>query len=1108
MDENKIKEAIRQVLENENLDITKLLTSEERTEILQNSYKYFKDNDYEKIKYKLFTKEEAEITDELSNILNSNKKRIIELDVHLSDERKLEILKTTEKNFQYNYTELIKSIEQDEIKKQALLFILENNDSYFWVKYTDIIISFKNIDESIKTIDDFLEKNPESRYKILSINLNLETIFKNLPKEQYKKILKILDKYECIQEFKILNGIDNKLEIFEEIIKLPNYRINHNALYDLISHLNENDSFSAFNILMNNNYERLKNIEIIELIKKTSKDRKKEFLDILYDEIELKDLEIIISNYIRALPKEERRIQFKEYIINNDKFNSLKIAASLVNETMLNCLDEAIIEKNKELNSELEKKDLTKKIIVYLENLNYDIECNINEVNCNTLLKQICKYESLNEENLKTIINKFGYQILKYINYENIKDLINLNQEDLNKILYMFKEENLTIDTHKKDSIIESVIQREFMFLESYSYNIFSTFETLINKQDSKLKQTFDEVINTVFEKRPKNLQKICKENNITIQELYENIKIGTSIDILHQITQQYIEIEREEYSKIRTPEFIKQLDLDKKFKKEWILKKYIELQDIGTIKYKIRNINAELTEEQENLKNNNEQLEYIIEFKKNPSKELMDKIEKKNLKIFNELLNKLYELNELNNIPKEEEKKAEYIYSFKKVKEQYLIEILSQLDINCIKEKVLSETEIYQKLLQLLDKHKYLGYGTTFQPVAQNIDLEIGSQSIAGLINCFYKLYNESTEKTKFIEQHTMTKLLEEGFCHELTSNKYATIIGEEDFKLIFSNTGKNRASATAQARLNNVLEIIPKMYEKEYLTIPPLNEIIKLKNGKQIKVEIGQPLDFTNLSVGERTNACLRSKGAFRDLWEFILTNKNGFNIIFKTPNDKFISRVSGIRNGNTIFENELRDSVLNEYTNEDLIEANQIVTTLLENYTKTSEYPIENIIITNDYAMEKEKEKLQPITTDRKEAMYGLNFNYDKNDTFEGIILSNNGNLKEIKLGKDNTEEYKINKNIKIYYNEEALKKINQLHALNQLLNGIPIEDIVINNQKYNSENISCITNNEYYILKYNDEIIETFILDKYKQNEITQNIIKNETEEQHENSRNYH
>ena len=1107
MDENKIQETINQVLENENIDITKLLTFEERIEIQKNKYKYFKDNEYKKIKYKLFTKEEAEVTDELSKIFEPNKKRNIEIDIHLSDERKLEILKTTEKDFQYNHTELIISIEQDKIKKQALLFILENINSFYFIKYADIITSFKNIDEALKTIDEFLEQKPENKHSILSVNLDTQTIFKNLTKEQYKKILKIMDKYECIQEYKILNGIDNKLEIFEEIIKLPNYKMKHHSLYVLISSLNENDSFKAFKILIDNYYEKINNMEIVELIKITSKDRKKEFLDILYDEIELNDLEIIISNYIRTLPKEERRIEFKEYIINNDKFDSLKIATTLTQEAMLNCLDETLIKMNKEANPDVDQKDLIKRITTYLENLNYDLECKKNEVDCNTLLKLICKHENLNEANLRTIIDKFGYQILKYINCENIKNLINLEQEELNKILYLFNEKNMTIDSHKKDSIIESVIQREFMFLESYSYNIFSTFETLINKQDSKLKQTFDEVINTVFEKRPKNLQKICKENSITIQELYEDISQGKSLDILHQITQQYIEIKREEYSKIRTSGFTKELDLDKKFKKEWILKKYIELQDIGTIKYKIRSINAELTEEQKKLKDDNEQLGYIIEFKKNPSKELMDKIEKKNLKTFNELLNILYELNELNNIPKEAEAKAEYIYSFKKTKENFLVEILSQLDIKCIKEKLLPEKDTYNELLQILDKYKYLGFGTTFQPVAQNIDLEIGSQSIAGLINCFYKLYNESTEKTKFIEQHTMTKLLEEGFCHELTSNKYATIIGEEDFKLIFSNTGKNRSSATAQARLKNVLEIIPKMYEKEYLTIPPINKTITLKSGKQIKVEIGQPLDFTNLTVGERTGACLRAKGAFRDLWEFILTNKNGFNIIFKTPNDKFISRVSGIRNGNTIFENELRDSVLNEYTNEDLIETNQIVTALLEDYTKNSEYPIENIIITSDYAMEKEKEKLKQITTNRKEAMYGLNFNYDKNDTFEGIILSNNGNLKEIKLGKEKIEEYKINKKPKVYYKENALKKVNQLHALNQLLNGIPIEDIIINNREYNLEDISCISNNEYYILKYKDEIIETFILDKYKQNSIILND-NNRMEEQLENSRSYH
>lgn len=1109
MDENKIKETIKQVLENDSIDITELLTYEERTEIREKSYKYFKDNEYEKIKFKLFTKDEARITDELSQLFPNKSKRLIELDVHLDDKRKLEILKQPEKILFYNYTALIESIENEKYKKEAFDYMIENNEKFFILDYSKIILSFKNIEDAVNIIDTYLEKNIDKKYTILSINLKTEPILKKLKKEQYIKLLELLDKYECIQEYKILNGIENKIEVFEEIIKLPNYKEKHHSLYVLISNLNENDSFKAFDILLENEYERLKNIEIIELIKNTSKDRKKEFIDILYNEVEIKDLEIILSNYIQQLPKQERRTEFKEYIINDKRLNSLKIAGYMSKETMLNCLDEVIIEKNKELKSDIEKRDLTKRIINYFENLDYDIECNNQKVNCEELIKLISKYENLNEENLKTIINKFGYQIFKYINNENIREILNLNKKDLEKIIYIFNEENLTIDTHKKDSIIESVIQREFMFLESHSYNIFSTFETLISKNDSELKKIFDEVIKTVFDKKPKKLQEICKNNNTTIQELYESIKIGKNINILHQITQQYIEIQREEYSKIRTPEFIKLLDLDKKFKKEWILKKYIQVKDLATIKYKIRNINKELTEEQEKLKNNNEQLEYIIQFKKNPTKELMEKIEKNNLKTFNELLNILYEDNELNDIPTEEKENAEYIYFFKKVNENYLIEILSQLDIKCMKEKLLNQKEKYETMLEILKKHKYLGLGTTFQPVTESIDLNIGSQSIAGFINYFYKLYDEydctEQKQKKFIENHTMTKLLEEGYCHELASNKYATIIGEEDFKLIFSNTGKNRASATVQVRLNNILEIIPKMYNKNYLAIPPLNNIITLKNGKQIKIEIGQPLDFTNLSVGERTDACLRSKGAFKDLWEFILTNKNGFNIIFKTPNDKFISRVSGIRNGNTIFENELRDSVLKEYTNEDLIEANQIVTQMLENDTKTSEYPIENIIITSDYAMETETEKIQSINTNRNEAMYGLNFNYDRGDTFDGIVLSNNGTLKEIKLGKNNTEAYLIDKNTKVYYKEEAIKKIKQLNAINQLLNGISIEDIEIKDIQYDTENITCISNNEYYILKYKDEIIETFILDKYKQNEIVLNKLQGG---QNENSRNYH
>ena len=155
-----------------------------------------------------------------------------------------------------------------------------------------------------------------------------------------------------------------------------------------------------------------------------------------------------------------------------------------------------------------------------------------------------------------------------------------------------------------------------------------------------------------------------------------------------------------------------------------------------------------------------------------------------------------------------------------------------------------------------------------------------------------------------------------------------------------------------------------------------------------------------------------------------------------------------------------------------------------------------------------MEKEKEKLKQMTTNRKEAMYGLNFNYENSDNFKGIVLSNNGELKEIKLGKNETELYTINKNIKTYYKEDAIKKIKQLHAINQLLNGVPIEDIEINDQEYDIESISCISNNQYYILKYKEEIIDTFVLDKYRQNEEVLNDINNRLELKNENSRSYH
>ena len=539
MDENKIREAIKKVIENKELDITKLLTSDERWKIIKNRYKYTKADEYNQIKNNLLTRTEAELYDELGQLLAQKIPRNIEADIHLSDERKLEILKENHSSF-YQYDELVKSIEDDLNKKEALKYLLDNNEKLTFIKYNEIIASFKNIDISLNTIDEYLEKKTEDKFKILNIKININELFKDIEIEKFKKFLKLLDKYKSIQEYKVLVNVPNKIEIFGEIAKLPNYKKEHSNLRGLIDQLDKNDSFEAYKILKENSYE-IGRVEYIGLIKNISNDRKKEFIDILYNDIERKELEKLLASYLLNIKTEEARNEFKKYIIDDGRFDSLLIAKYLSHETMLNCLDETLIDQNKKNEFNMEKKQLVKDIIEYLETRNYDFKCDKTLVNCDTLIKMISEVEKLNEENIKKIIDRFGYQILKYLNNENITQLINLNEHDLEKTLNLFNEENLTIDAHKKDSIIEAVVQREFMFLEPNSYNIFSLLETQINNNNPDLKNTFDEVIKTVFDKRPKNLQEICKKNNITIEQLFEDIKSGKNIGILHEITQQYI---------------------------------------------------------------------------------------------------------------------------------------------------------------------------------------------------------------------------------------------------------------------------------------------------------------------------------------------------------------------------------------------------------------------------------------------------------------------------------------------------------------------------------------------------------------------------------------
>ena len=105
---------------------------------------------------------------------------------------------------------------------------------------------------------------------------------------------------------------------------------------------------------------------------------------------------------------------------------------------------------------------------------------------------------------------------------------------------------------------------------------------------------------------------------------------------------------------------------MEKKYKKEWIIKKYLETNDDYEIIKNIESNCRKKTKEQHSLIIDREQLKKIITFKKNPSEQLKKEIDFKNLKIFNELLTILYENNNLEYRIKDDN--AEYIYTTKKI--------------------------------------------------------------------------------------------------------------------------------------------------------------------------------------------------------------------------------------------------------------------------------------------------------------------------------------------------------------------------------------------------------------------------------------------------------
>jgi len=232
--------------------------------------------------------------------------------------------------------------------------------------------------------------------------------------------------------------------------------------------------------------------------------------------------------------------------------------------------------------------------------------------------------------------------------------------------------------------------------------------------------------------------------------------------------------------------------------------------------------------------------------------------------------------------------------------------------------------------------------------------------------------------------------------------------------------------------------------MYEKETLTVPTLEKEYTVDNAKKIKVVLGDVTSPINMTYGERTGACMRKGGAGDTLFDFCLTNESGFHIRFEDPKTgQFISRVSGFRNGNTIFLNQLRGSEHQDYISEDLIVALEQASKQLIETSKTSEYPIDNVVISKDYSMSSRASKLIPLRVSNIKE--GLPYFYT-DISRDGILLASSSgrSVVPIKLSQD-LPKYEplrtpVKKNLD---NEKANEAVNHVKLVESMLLGQSLE-----------------------------------------------------------------
>jgi len=738
------------------------------------------------------------------------------------------------------------------------------------------------------------------------------------------------------------------------------------------------------------------------------------------------------------------------------------------------------------------------------------------------LIKDFADYYLVPEENLKLVIQRYDMLALRFLFKKNFRTVLQQDRSVLEKILTMMNVEYANLDENTLNDIINGFVQRGFA---NKNRSAMSIFHDLLVATNEKNVGKIQELLNLISEQINVGnvLDSIIKngliDKNNLISKFYDGKKVDYQVfielllneprmlDILHEITNQFIAIERNRYSKKETA--VQRKLVTKEVYNVNQMIKYVfannSAEDIfNSVKAELNNSIDELDDKEKEIINNDLLLRQLIVFNINPQG-MEEKPDSKVVGIFYNFLKKRinHMVRELlyNQIVISYDRKL----VFSNINEMVL-EVISELNPELLSKGLFKNEKAFNMLVYYLNKYKMLGWGDRLDPISSRVDLLTSPTIIASFITYFENIYKFAINNRKELlkkkypdlsdselykkaeDMLTLTSLLDITIAFSANFKPYEKLFGKEDFRIILTDPQPYKSRYTKMDKLDNTSKMYVEMYKRDKVTVPPCDKDFNLKSGKKINIVVGNVTNPINLDYGERTEACMRMGGFSDSLYRFAALDKNGFHIRFVNPkNEELISRVTGFRNGNTVFLNELRFSLSEEYTNDEVVEACYLVAQELVNSTKNSKHPIDNVIISAYYCMS--QVRTNRVNLHLLNITKGLG-NISHDITSQPILLaSKNGGtyLSTISLGSENTDLYSLQRDkVRLLVHDDLVDSVQRIDSMNQMLNGKTINEINVENR--NDLLIGYVGEDFYCAITLNGTIVSG-IIDKRSDNKAT-------------------